>query len=359
MATEVWPRWLATAGPEQQVCHHLLPPRVRGNRSGRRGRVQVRPAARRRGGGLLERSRNCPRVVWVRKRLSTTWRPPAPQDDGLRWLTLAADPELLHEGRNVLAAEVHQWRGYSTDIRFDARLTGTLVPDRGLAGVLANDGDPDDRPITATLVSGPSRGTLRFREDGTFAYTPDMTFVGIDQFQYQAGDGTGPSSVATVSIQVQQANLPPMAVADAYDIPPGQRLVVASGSGVLANDHDLDSDPLSPTGGRPPARDIDAPRRRLVRLCPRTAVPAGGQLLVRGRRRTAFLGSDRGNDPTRGTVAGGGPARPAPNTPDQTITILVTGGQPACREPICTFRSATADRSCHGWGCRQVPTALR
>jgi YVTN family beta-propeller protein len=40
-------------------------------------------------------------------------------------------------------------------------------------GVLANDNDPDGTPLSATLVSGPSHGTLNFAPTGSFTYTAD------------------------------------------------------------------------------------------------------------------------------------------------------------------------------------------
>src|SRR5262249_44224408 len=49
-------------------------------------------------------------------------------------------------------------------------------------GVLANDADMDGDPLTVTLVSGPSQGTLDFHADGTFRYTPAASFYGTDSF---------------------------------------------------------------------------------------------------------------------------------------------------------------------------------
>ncbi len=74
------------------------------------------------------------------------------------------------------------------------------------AGVLANDtdADPNDVPyLTASVVTGPSHGTLTFNPDGSFTYTPAAGYVGPDSFTYQASDGIDPSNVATVSLTVQ------------------------------------------------------------------------------------------------------------------------------------------------------------
>lgn len=57
--------------------------------------------------------------------------------------------------------------------------------------VLLNDSDPNDLPLTAVLVDGPSLGTLSFHPDGTFTYTPSGLFVGSDTFTYYADNGNG------------------------------------------------------------------------------------------------------------------------------------------------------------------------
>ena len=44
-------------------------------------------------------------------------------------------------------------------------------------GVLANDSDPDGDSMTASLVSGPSSGTLDFNSDGSFVYTPSAILL--------------------------------------------------------------------------------------------------------------------------------------------------------------------------------------
>jgi hypothetical protein len=52
-------------------------------------------------------------------------------------------------------------------------------------GVMANDYDPDPADIMIVeLVSGPSHGVLEFNVDGSFVYTPDTDFRGVDSFEY-------------------------------------------------------------------------------------------------------------------------------------------------------------------------------
>ena len=73
------------------------------------------------------------------------------------------------------------------------------VPARGL---LANDTDPQGIPLAAVLETGPAHGALALRGDGSFTYTPDAGFSGVDSFTYRASDGLLSSAPATVTITV-------------------------------------------------------------------------------------------------------------------------------------------------------------
>ncbi len=74
-----------------------------------------------------------------------------------------------------------------------------------VTGVLANDTDVEGNTLTAALVSGPSNGALKLNSDGSFIYTPNVNFSGIDSFTYSANDGNGGTSQATVTINVLAA----------------------------------------------------------------------------------------------------------------------------------------------------------
>jgi VCBS repeat-containing protein len=73
-------------------------------------------------------------------------------------------------------------------------------------GVLSNDTDADDDPLTAVLVSSPSHGTLTLNADGSFTYTPNANFNGKDSFTYKANDGGADTIATTVTIQVNAIN---------------------------------------------------------------------------------------------------------------------------------------------------------
>lgn len=74
-------------------------------------------------------------------------------------------------------------------------------------GVLNNDSSPNGA-LTASLVSGPSRGALTFNPDGRFSYTPDPDFSGQDFFTYRATDPLGVSGETIVTLFVWGMNDP-------------------------------------------------------------------------------------------------------------------------------------------------------
>ncbi len=110
-------------------------------------------------------------------------------------------------------------------------------------GVLSNDTDADGNPLTATLVSGVSHGTLTLNANGSFVYTPTANYNGSDSFTYRANDGTANSNVATVTILINSINDAPNAVNDAATTAEDTPVTV----NVLLNDTDLDNDSLSVT----------------------------------------------------------------------------------------------------------------
>ncbi len=71
-----------------------------------------------------------------------------------------------------------------------------------VGNVLSNDSDVDGDTLTASLVSGPTNGSLTLNADGSFSYTPDADWNGTDSFTYTANDGALDSNVATVTITV-------------------------------------------------------------------------------------------------------------------------------------------------------------
>lgn len=125
-------------------------------------------------------------------------------------------------------------------------------------GVLANDVDPDGSGggiLVATVVEGPQNGTLTFNADGSFTYTPNPGFHGVDSFRYSASDGDA-ATPTTVTLNVVNTNAAPEATDDAYQVDKNGALVVDAGQGVLANDVDADGDVLTAEVVRGPAHGV-------------------------------------------------------------------------------------------------------
>ncbi len=108
--------------------------------------------------------------------------------------------------------------------------------------VLANDADPDGSLVNATLTTkqAPSHGSATINSTtGIITYAPDAGFAGADAFTYAVKDNDGAeSNIATVSITVTPANLPPQAADDIASTQAGQPVVID----VLSNDADADAD---------------------------------------------------------------------------------------------------------------------
>ena len=112
-------------------------------------------------------------------------------------------------------------------------------------GVLGNDSDVDNDLLLAVVVNGAAHGSLSFNADGSFTYTPNANYNGLDTFTYKPYNGTAFGNVATVTITVNPVNDPPIANIDLYPTPEDTALIVPAASGVLANDTDIDGDPLT------------------------------------------------------------------------------------------------------------------
>lgn len=79
-----------------------------------------------------------------------------------------------------------------------------------MGDVRGNDFDPDDDPdLIYELVSGtePSSGTLDFRADGTFDYTPNLNSLDAVQFDYIVTDSAGAEARASVQITIRKEQI--------------------------------------------------------------------------------------------------------------------------------------------------------
>ncbi|NJR60790.1 MAG: cadherin-like domain-containing protein [Cyanobacteria bacterium CRU_2_1] len=82
----------------------------------------------------------------------------------------------------------------------------------GANGVLANDTDAEGNPLTATVVTAPTNGSLTLNGNGSFVYVPNANFIGSDSFTYQANDGAANSNPATVRLVISSVTPSPSPV---------------------------------------------------------------------------------------------------------------------------------------------------
>ncbi len=86
----------------------------------------------------------------------------------------------------------------------------SAVTSEDTAKVIALDAsDADDNPLTYSIVSVPSHGTVTLSSP-IATYTPDDNYYGGDTFTYKVSDGTADSNTATVTIDVTFVNQAPV-----------------------------------------------------------------------------------------------------------------------------------------------------
>ncbi|MBI5735784.1 MAG: tandem-95 repeat protein, partial [Mycolicibacterium neoaurum] len=165
---------------------------------------------------------------------------PSANFNGVDWFTYTVSDGVLSSAPALVVVLVDP----VNDVPVAGNDSYTVNEDSTLAGnVLSNDSDAESLSLTATLVSGPTHGTLTLYPNGSFTYTPAPNYKGTDSFTYTASDGTAISSVAVVSISVAPDNKVPVANADSYT---GNEDSAVAGN-VLANDTDADGNTLTAT----------------------------------------------------------------------------------------------------------------
>lgn len=115
----------------------------------------------------------------------------------------------------------------------------------GGGNVLSNDTEVENQPISVTLATNVSNGTLTFNPDGSYSYVPNANFNGTDQFTYEACDNASPVLCATetVTITVLSINDAPVTLQDQFYTNED----LALNENVLTNDSDIDGNALTAT----------------------------------------------------------------------------------------------------------------
>ena len=125
----------------------------------------------------------------------------------------------------------------------DAKATPENTPVSGL--VTGTDGDNDQ--LTFTKATDPAHGNVTVGSDGSYTYTPDNKYNGLDNFTITIADGNGGSTTVIVDITVTPVNEPPTGNDDFKTIPEN-----TSVSGMVTG-ADADADALTFTKITDPA----------------------------------------------------------------------------------------------------------
>lgn len=125
--------------------------------------------------------------------------------------------------------------------------------------VVVNDSlqgmDPNGLAITYLLVGNASKGNVEIlnANTGAFRYTPDLNQTGSDSFSFRVKNSNNDlSAVATVSVSIIAINDAPIAVNDNATVDEDSSLNID----VLANDTDLEGNPLSVVSITQPAHGV-------------------------------------------------------------------------------------------------------
>lgn len=129
-------------------------------------------------------------------------------------------------------------------------LEDSVLVVNAINGVLKNDLDLDGDLFVINSHTEPSNGTLDLQEDGSFVYTPNADFAGVDSWTYTLKDDYGISSAVTVSILVKQVNDKPTVIGTISNPEPfnedfGTKLVTISRSNVVFSDKETSAENLS------------------------------------------------------------------------------------------------------------------
>jgi len=157
-----------------------------------------------------------------------------------------------------------------------ATITEDVAPNPISGSVLPNDSDPDDEPLTVTLVDGIAAnvgspllgtfGSLTLNSNGSFNYTLDNSNPTVDamgdgdslteSFTYTISDGDL-TATATLTVTILGTNEPPVAVDNTNTVV--EDAVAPVTGDVLTNDSDPESDPLTVNGVNGIAADVGIP----------------------------------------------------------------------------------------------------
>jgi subtilisin-like proprotein convertase family protein len=109
--------------------------------------------------------------------------------------------------------------------------------------------DPEGQPLTYSIVSPPSHGSLS-GSGSIRTYTPDADYFGSDGFTFKVNDGNFDSNVATFELDITAVNDAPEPAGDSISVARGETTSLLSGgaTSLIANDFDVEGDDLTLSG---------------------------------------------------------------------------------------------------------------
>lgn len=117
----------------------------------------------------------------------------------------------------------------------DTTLSGNVLADNGNGA----DSDSDGGSLSVSVLTTTSSGVLNLNPNGSFSYTPNQDFFGLDSFDYSLSDGQGGGDVGTATITVRPVNDPPVAKNDQFS---GNANTTLAGNVLSNNGSGADSD---------------------------------------------------------------------------------------------------------------------
>jgi len=103
----------------------------------------------------------------------------------------------LHPSKSAADLEACYFTPVAVDDVFQM-VEGTILA----SDVSMNDSDPNNLPLSYSIVGFPTNGTLSLNNIGTFTYEPMPGFIGVDVFSYEVSNTNNETSQANVTINI-------------------------------------------------------------------------------------------------------------------------------------------------------------
>jgi Ca2+-binding RTX toxin-like protein len=142
-----------------------------------------------------------------------------------------------------------------------------------IINVLDNDTDPNGDPLTVISAIA-ENGTVEINQDGTLTYTPNDDFNGDDTITYVISDPAGNTDTGEVALTAAPVNDDPDARDDEATTPFNTAVVIP----ILANDIDVDGDPLTITTATSPNGDVVINADGTVTFTPNTGFTGNAEI---------------------------------------------------------------------------------